>query len=193
MQSLNIDKNLKYGIMLSGGLDSAILLYLILKQEPNIDLQSFTIPKHDGAALYADPILEYFNQKFSIDLPKTILVGDPNAYHRDQSKTAVRDIFQHHPVDFLFIAINQNPPELDSLPGAPQRDRQSKDARVIFPFVDLYKDQILKILFEEQLDELIDLTHSCTEQQQGRCRQCWQCTERVWAFSRLGRIDTGTR
>lgn len=188
-----LEKDKRYGIMLSGGLDSAILLHLVLKQHLAIDLQPFTIPKRDGAALYADPIIEYFNHRFSIKLPKSILVGDPNVHHREQSKTAVRDIFQRRLVDVLFIGINQNPPELNMLPGAPQRDRHSTDPRIVFPFAEFFKDQILQILFDEELDELIDLTHSCTEQQQGRCGKCWQCTERAWAFSRLGRTDTGKR
>lgn len=193
MIDLNLFKNKKYGIMLSGGLDSAVLLHLILKQNSEIDIQPFTIPKYDGAVIYARLVIDYFNKKFSTKIPDIITVGDPNAHHRLQSRTAIEDIFQHYPVDILFIAINQNPPELANLPGAPQRDRCSIDPRIIFPFVNLYKNQILEILFNEQLDDIIDITHSCTEQQQGRCEQCWQCTERAWAFSRLGRIDTGIR
>lgn len=190
---IDICKNKKYGIMLSGGLDSAVLMYLILEKDPNTNLQPFTIPKHDGAVLYADSIIEYFNRKFSIKLPKTILIGDPNTFHRQQSKTATRDIFKYYPVDVLFIAINQNPPELANLPGAPQRDGRSTNPTIVFPFVDMYKDQILKILYDKGLDDIVDITHSCTEQQIGRCGICWQCTERAWAFSRLNRTDTGTR
>lgn len=187
---IDIDLNLKYGVLLSGGLDSAILLYIIIRDYPTIDIQPFTIPKHDGAILYANPVIDHFNKKFNLTIPKTIAVGDPNVYHRLQSKTAVKEIFETYAVDKLFIAINQNPPELADLPGAPQRDQKSDNPKILFPFVDLYKDDILKIMIDEDQLDLADITHSCTEQQVGRCNRCWQCTERAWAFNQLGLLDT---
>ena len=39
----------QYGLLLSGGIDSAVLLYLLIKENPRINLQPFTIPKTDGA------------------------------------------------------------------------------------------------------------------------------------------------
>jgi len=172
--------------MLSGGLDSAVLLYLIINQQPSIKLQPFTIDKTDGSSLYVNKIVDHFNKKFNLSIPYTIYVGDPTAYHRLQSTTAVIDIFNNYSVDYLFNGINQNPPELNNLPGAPKRDKESKDARIIFPFVNLLKTDILKIMFKEKQDDLIHITHSCTEQKIGRCDVCWQCTERAWAFSQLG-------
>ena len=183
------DKN--YGLLLSGGLDSAILLYLLIKSNPTIKIQPFNIPKTDGAYFYADPIIDHFNQKFGLSIPKSIKVGDPTVYHRLQSTTAIREIFDKHLVDYLFIGINQNPPELANLDGAPKRDTKSNNPRIIFPFVDLYKHNILEFMYVNNQEDLIDITHSCTEQQVGRCNKCWQCTERAWAFKQLDKTDTG--
>jgi hypothetical protein len=185
------DNTKNYGILLSGGLDSAILLYLLVSVNSEIKIQPFTIAKTDGAYLYADPIIEHFNSKFKLAIPKTIVVGDPTVHHRLQSTTAVKDIFEKHPVDTLFIGINQNPPELANLKGAPKRDTKSTNPRIVFPFVDLYKHNILEFMYAANQEDLVDITHSCTEQQQGRCSQCWQCTERAWAFKQLNKIDTG--
>jgi hypothetical protein len=181
-----------YGILLSGGIDSAILLYLLIKDTPKIALKIFTIPKKDGAALYADPVINHFNSKFGLELPNTILVGDPNAHHRMQSTTAVVDIFNKHPVDYLFIGINKNPPGLDRSPYAPRRNKKSDNPKIIFPFVDMHKDQMLQIMFDEGQDDLVNITHTCTEQSYGRCNKCWQCQERAWAFTQLGKEDTGS-
>lgn len=181
-----------YGILLSGGIDSAILLYLLIKVNPNIQIQPFTIAKTDGAYLYADPIIDHFNKKFNLMIPQTIVVGDPTVYHRLQSTTAVREIFEKYPVDYLYIGLNQNPPELANLPGAPVRDTKSTNPQIILPFVDLYKHNILEFMYDNNQEDLIDITHSCTEQSVGRCNQCWQCTERAWAFEKLNKIDTGT-
>jgi len=188
---LNIDLNKNYGIMLSGGLDSAVLMYLIVKQHPSVKLQPFTIDKTDGAALYANQIIDHFNKKFGLSVPYTIYVGDPTLHHRLQSTSAVIDIFNNYSIDYLFNGINQNPPELDNLPGAPQRDKRSNSLKIIFPFVDFLKTDILKIMVEHGQEDLMGITHSCTEQKDGRCNQCWQCTERAWAFSSIEMIDTG--
>ena len=188
---LKTDPDKRYGIMLSGGLDSAVLFYLLIRSNPTINLQPFTIAKTDGAALYADPIINYINTKFGLSIPPTILVGDPTVYHRLQSGTAVQEIFERYPVDHLYIGINTNPPELADHPSAPLRSKHSNDPRIVFPFVDLYKDQILEIMYAEGQEDLINITHTCTEQRHGRCGVCWQCQERAWAFGQLGQKDTG--
>lgn len=189
--TISINPNASYGILLSGGLDSAILLYLLISIEPNINIQPFTIDKVDGAKKYVGPIIDHFNRKFNLSIPDTILVGDPTVYHRQQSATAVKEIFLSYPVDCLFIGINKNPPELESLDGAPKRDTKSTNPRIMFPFVDMYKDEILAIMYKHQQEDLVNITHSCTELQEGRCNKCWQCTERAWAFDQLKKEDTG--
>jgi hypothetical protein len=190
---ISTDNNKHYGILLSGGLDSAILLYLLVSVNPEIKIQPFTIAKTDGAYLYADPIIEHFNCKFQLAIPKTIVVGDPTVHHRLQSTTAVKEIFDKHPVDYLFIGINQNPPELANLDGAPRRATKSDNPRIVFPFVDLYKHNILEFMYANNQEDLINITHSCTEQQLGRCNCCWQCKERAWAFKQLDKTDTGIK
>jgi len=87
-----LNSNKKYGIMLSGALDSAVLLFLIFKQNKNIDIQPFSIPKHDGSHLFVSEILDYFQNQFKIKIPCTILVGDPDVYHAQQSRIAVEEI-----------------------------------------------------------------------------------------------------
>jgi hypothetical protein len=188
---LPIDSTKKYGIMISGGLDSAILLGLVLKELPTINIQPFTIPKNDGSHLCVQNIIDYLNTKYKSRVPYTIHVGDPTVFHREQSKTAVIDIFQNYPVDILFNAINQNPPELNDLPGAPKRDKESRNPKVVLPFVKMYKDEILRLMVDNDLGHLANITHSCTEQSNGRCNKCWQCTERKWAFNKVGKTDTG--
>jgi 7-cyano-7-deazaguanine synthase in queuosine biosynthesis len=189
---IKTDNDKKYGILLSGGIDSAVLLYLLIKSNPTVNIQPFTIDKTDGAGLYANPIIDHFNQKFELAIPHTIFVGNPTVHHREQSKTAVVDIFTNYSdIDLLFIGINQNPPSLANDEHAPNRDRKSPHPKIIFPFVDLYKDAVLQFMYDNNQQDLLTLTHTCTEQSHGRCKKCWQCRERMWAFKQLDRIDTG--
>lgn len=189
---ISIDTSKKYGLLLSGGLDSAVLLYLLIKNCPTIDLQPFTIPKHDGSALYANPIIDHVNSKFGLAIPSTIYVGKPNAHHSMQSISAIMDIFENHPVDFLFMGVNTNPPGFNNIKGAPKRRLKTPNPKLLYPFASMFKDAIIKIMFDEGQQDLANITHSCTEQQVGRCNQCWQCSERAWAFRQLNKLDTGT-
>jgi hypothetical protein len=194
---IKIDQNLKYGIMLSGGLDSAVLLYLILKENKNINMQPFSIPKNDGSYLYVNKILKYFETIFQIDIPDTILVGDSNAHHTQQSKTAVIEILKKYPtIDFIYFATNQNPVNdfdysLYPTGSYPNRVKGSEHPKILMPFIEKYKDEILKTVFDNDQEELLLLTHSCTEQKTGRCGQCFQCNERAWAFRQLDKTDPG--
>jgi 7-cyano-7-deazaguanine synthase in queuosine biosynthesis len=194
---LDIKPNFKYGIMLSGGLDSAVLLYLILKENKNIVIQPFTIPKHDGSHRYVKSILEYLKSQFDIFIPDTILIGDPDVHHTEQSTVAVKEIFKNYPlIDFLFFATNQNPiVDFDysvyKLEGFPNRVKESPHSKILMPFIEMYKDQILKTVFDNSQEELLLLTHSCTEQKTGRCGQCFQCNERAWSFRQLDKTDPG--
>jgi len=188
--SLKIDENKKYGLMLSGGIDSAILLACLLKENAKINLQCFTIPKHDGAALYANNIIHFLNQKFFAKIPDTIFVGDPNVFHRLQSGVAIREIFERFEIDFLFNALNRVPEELMG-PSAPLRNKKSDHPKLLLPFIDYLKTDILQLAFDMEWEDLFQITHSCTEEKLVRCNKCWQCNERAWAFNKLNKIDTG--
>jgi hypothetical protein len=191
---VNLQQNAKYGIMLSGGLDSAMLLYLVLLENKNIDLQPFSIPKHDGSFRYVAGIIEYFNTQFDIKLPDTIVIGNPDVHHSQQNRVAVKELFLKYPIDYLFLGLNQNPPEPWGDPNweKPNRPSKSDNPKLLFPFIELYKTHIVDLVYEHGQDYLLNLTHTCTEQPVGRCGQCFQCNERAWAFEQLDKDDTGT-
>ena len=194
---MKLQLNVNYGIMLSGGLDSAVLMYLILKENKNINIQPFSIPKHDGSHMFVDRILEYFKAQFDIEIPSTILIGDSSVHHSQQSTRAVEQIFKQHPtIEFIYFATNQNPlHDFDYSPypqgSYPNRVKVSPHPKILMPFIEMYKDEILKTVFDNCQEELLQLTHSCTEQKTGRCGQCFQCNERAWAFRQLDKTDPG--
>lgn len=194
---MKLQNNKTYGIMLSGGLDSAILLYLLLKENKDVSMQPFSIPKNDSSHLFVPNILKYFENCFDISISNTILVGDPTAHHSQQSTTAVKQILsQYAEIDFIYFATNQNPShsfDYSQFKSGefPNRVQESDHPKILMPFIKMYKDEILKIVFDNRQEELLKLTHTCTEQKTGRCGQCFQCKERAWAFGQLDQTDPG--
>lgn len=199
--SINVEEQFHYGIMISGGLDSATMLDLILQdaKNKNIDLkiQPFCIKKHDGSTKWVRPILDFFERKYNVTLSDPIYAGDPDCAHKISSKIALTEIAEKHPeIDYMFSGENQNPPDLDySIWGEghyPNRVKESPSKRIIMPFIKLNKHHILDLMFLNGLEEIFNISHTCTDQSEGRCNQCFQCTERAWAFTKLNKVDTGT-
>jgi hypothetical protein len=197
---IDLNQGQRYGVMLSGGLDSSLMLFLMLKdlqdKKIQVDIQPYTIPKHDGSIFFVPDILKYFRSIFKIDIPDLIKVGDPEVHHRIQSEVAIKEIFKRDPTAIIYSGINQNPqdkfdysiyPEM----GYPNRIKKSPNPRLIFPFIELQKHHILDLVILFQQEKLLTLTHSCTEQTLGRCMNCFQCRERQWAFDQLGIEDSG--
>lgn len=170
------------GVFLSGGMDSALLLYLLAQRSDKIKI--FTIPKYDGAELYVGPIVFWINKRLGCNLPDPIIIGDPNANHELQVNTGLYKVY--HTCDIFYFAGNSYPEDI--LPNGPNRTRR-KNPKEKQPFFDLYKTDIVKMYVEHDLMDLLTLTHTCTEQSLGRCNNCWQCRERQWAFKECGIED----
>ena len=196
--NLEINPALHYGILLSGGLDSAVLLYLILIEYQSKlitpKIQAFTVNDDESSINYATEIINYVNRKFKLTLPDPIIVGDPKAHHSQIVRSGFKEIIStHRYIDFTFISLNQNPPESTTFCGlAPYRFKQSPSPELLAPFTDLIKHEIIDLIYRFDALELIDLTHTCSKHSYGRCNKCWHCNEREWAFNKLGKTDTGT-
>ena len=183
------------GVFFSSGTDSSILLYLLAKEnlETKKNIITFTIPKHDGAALYCNPIVDYINNELKTNVPYPILIGDPDLHHSMILPMAMRKALSQYPSLRLYVGENQNPPEPVKMPGVyPNRILKSPNRKITRPFNHLYKYHIIDLYYQFNQTDLLKLTHTCTERQVGRCNECFQCHERQWAFDVLQQIDPGT-
>lgn len=195
---IEIDPHIKYGILLSGGLDSAILLYCAVKESVDAGIplliQPFTIELTDGTTeKFVSDVIAYVNKKLNVNIPSSIIVGTKDVHHRERTPVAFRDIVTRFPeVDVILQGTNQNPPMPFYHSGAPNRVKNSSTPKNELPFIHLNKAHLVDFMFQLQIDELSNITHSCTEQKVGRCQACFQDAERAWAFHLLNRTDTGT-
>ncbi|CAB4241682.1 Queuosine biosynthesis protein QueC [uncultured Caudovirales phage] len=190
----------RIGVMVSGGADSAILLYLLAleRKMSNSDheLITITVPRTDGAWDYAGPIVSFVNNLLGTSIPQPIMVGDPTLHHSDQTNSGERDARKKHNIEHIFYGSQKHPPVPmpGEYPSRPDRVEYVNNAGIVTttcPFALLDKRHTMALYEIFQVWSLIELTHSCTAQTKGRCGECYNCVERAWALSDLGFVDPG--
>ena len=208
-QTLNISKNKKIGLLLSGGFDSALLLHLICLHNDDSEIILFTLDKRDGSTTHINKIIE--NNDFrSNNYTKVTIPYDPEI---DETKytlglsgrKAYNWVFANHSDDFevLYSGNTTNPPEgviTFRLPtifyAAPDRTRaetvEKTNSKFVTPFSKLTKKDTVRMVHELNLDYIVEHSHTCTTTDGGRCTDCWQCKEREWGFQQNNLVDFGT-
>lgn len=184
----------RIGVMLSGGADSAILLYILALEQKlsgtDHELIPFTVARPDGAWSYVKPIVDKINEMLNIKLPDPTQVGDPTLHHSQQGRSGELQAKAEYNIEHFFYGSQAHPPA--PMPGEyPARPTQVELPGTTIPFALVDKRHTLDLFNVFDVWPLIELTHSCTAQTQGRCGACYNCTERAWAFTELGFTDPG--
>jgi 7-cyano-7-deazaguanine synthase in queuosine biosynthesis len=182
--------NYQTGFLISGGLDSSLLLYasLLIMQDNCIKFSPkiFTVPRHDDSVRHAKNIIDFLNQQFNYDL-SIIKVGDPNLHHTKQVLSGIKSSMQL--VDYLLLGDTKNPDHLDN---GPIRVK-SYNNKILQPFFDLTKRDTVSLAIYLNCLELMKISHTCTESVEIRCEKCWQCKERKWGFLQNNFMDPGNK
>ena len=196
------------GIKLSGGADSAIVLYMLCKYISDTEKECVINPItvcHAGKAFqlqYATKVIFYMQEKFP-----NVQFGEhytgvnylPSSY-ADVQKSVVDKCYENKLIDCHFVGITKNPPQeiAESFPiqPGPADDRSAGPYRqtvlehkIFRPLINIDKKGV-KELYEYfgVLDDLFPLTRSCetfTDDFSKHCEdKCWFCCERYWGFDR---------
>lgn len=189
----------KIGVLLSGGSDSAILLYMLAleSKQQNVEVIPFTVPRTDGAITYSPKIVEIVNQLTDSNLQRPIQVGDGiNLHHSQQAQSGGREIYyRYKDIEYHYYGSQQIPEELQNLPDIiyPYRPNALfNPGNAICPFFNLTKEHTLDLYYKLKVPELLKYTHSCCVLDLGRCNKCYNCIERKWAFEKIGQTDIGS-
>lgn len=193
-------ENKKLLVSVSGGADSAILLYLLAKHNKDAKLghqiTTFTVNKVDGAEIHAKNVIQWVTSKLEVSIQSMIVDVGHSLPHNLAVNAPLRAQIRTNVFDMVYVGDNKIPPiefpfgEENSFPGlAPRRKgNPTNNVKVSLPFSDLYKYHTIDLYFRHDVTELLEHTHSCTERSTGQCKVCWHCSERKWAFRELGKI-----
>ena len=194
MQTTNLlpDMPTKIGVMVSGGLDSALLLYLLTKENKQKgyphEIIALTVYKTDNSEGHSKRIVS----TIEIMLDTTISTSEVGPNVGMPLHEIILSIIDKNIVPLLYEGSNAIHESLmDSSP--PVRYISPYDT-IKQPWAYTTKDAIVKYILDEKLYELINMSHSCgrRDRDSGQCGTCYNCIERAWAFKQNNAQDTGT-
>jgi len=197
------------GVLVSGGADSALLLYLLLsKYKSKVHIFSLDIGKQRGVDIVhnIDVIRRCIQLTGNYNVEQHI--NYTGGFNLGETFALAEEYVNDGRIHYLFTGITKNPPvEVQDtwpkkLPVSTQltdirsnrepdeyRDpfRHSED-RKIYPWTNLDKQDIAYLYREYDLIESIfPYTRSCINNDVGdvHCGECWWCGERRWGFGTL--------
>lgn len=188
-----------YGVLMSGGFDSALMLALILearKQEQHkVPFTVYTVQRGMGAEEFAINMAGLMEEHFKVNLNMVFLGMPPGLPHNKEVGVPAASVVGAWLVGKMFSGATSNPP-IDTgkwlAPTRPSLDAQKPGfKRWVYPMLHLDKSHTVAMVRERGYDFIETNSHTCTQLPKGRCGECFQCQERAWAYRTLGVTDPG--
>lgn len=169
---------MKTGVFVSGGLDSAILYHILLKDNP--DIVPLLVYKNHDQQQHAATVINYLQSLHNVKVEPLLLNSVKN-------RIAILEALAKG-FDLVYLGATR---ELDEFLIDWKPNNFKNYPRVQGPFSDLDKSQVIDLVIQNGMEHLFTITHTCAEKSIGRCGQCNRCRERAWGFSQLGLTDPG--
>lgn len=188
----------KYSCLFSGGADSSLLLYYLLKSGKPVDVYTTAAKdphmKKRVAQLAIDVSLRCM--EITNNYQVNHIISYSNKRNERDLKENVLPFFVSGHLDSIWTGITADPPENEMiLPSHETDDRDPNVTRstnpnpwVHTPFTNHDKKWIAERYKEEGLLEtLFPITNSCDDSRDNaiHCGECWWCEEREWGFKHV--------
>jgi len=177
----------KIGVFVSGGLDSALLYYLLNLENKTHTIVPLSIMRKEGSRYFSHLVVAHINETLGLPVIKPVIVGKPNLPEDQQVRSGVIEAFKQG-FDYIYVGVIE---QLDIHMIDWQHIPAQETDRFKTPFANLNKSHIIDLVHRLQQDSLFNITHSCSKYELGRCHSCNGCNERSWAFEQLNLIDSG--
>jgi 7-cyano-7-deazaguanine synthase in queuosine biosynthesis len=179
----------RIGVLVSGGLDSALLFYLLMSMtNERYKIVPFTIRRNDGSSSHAQPVIDYVTMSLGLEPITTTYLDITEQDTEKQVAAGMREISKFN-VNKIFIGLIDTMPEHTL--HVPVHPKPKDSYGYAYPLKDLTKAHIVDLVIKLGQQGLFNITHSCVYPE-NRCRICNRCVEREWAFSELGLVDPGS-
>ena len=188
----------RYGVLVSGGFDSSLLLALILmaraEKKIKTPFTAYNVRRGCGTEKFSEEMVQMMEWYFSTSIQFEHLDMLPETPHEVQVRNSTVPLLNAGRIMTAICADTTNPP-IDT-PGwlAPMRvsvEDQFKYKRWSLPLLHLDKSHTVGLVRKLGLHFIETHSHTCTQLDQYRCGKCFQCQERAWAYRTLGLTDLG--
>jgi len=191
------------GLFLSGGLDSSILLCMIIEElnqtnRSTLPIHIFTCnkpPDPEGAARMVDLIRKEYDRD---------LIYHENYNVSEEAKSigvidmiSVKEAYDEFDGDIVIYMAGNNSWDKTrwsekvleqytphDLPRPLQWD-YPEEPHIVYPFGYMLKPQMLDIYYKLNKEHLIEYAYSCSKKYYPACEVCYSCIEAEWAFKVL--------
>ena len=181
-------KNHSIGILVSGGIDSALLYSLLLKENQSTGnkykITPYTILRKEGSRVYAIQAINHINKLFHLPEQNLNVVGNNTLPEIEQVESGVKEILDTN--DFAFVGVIDSREE-HSIDWYRHKFKESE--RVRYPLLNLQKSHVLDLIYQNNLESVLPFTHSCAIDESKMCGYCNGCKERLWGFNEIGKKD----
>jgi len=186
----SIPHNKRIAVVVSGGWDSAVLWYIVYNEckKRGQSCRPYTVPKLDGAQRWANEVLKWSGYVGETNIVGSVDAEDPSSY----VTSGIMEVLKGGYADICYCGVTSY---YEGMEADHERQHASKyNAEHVCPqpFSDMTKDETVQLGFDLGIaQDIMHITHSCTELDAGRCGYCPWCKERAWAFNKIGKIDEG--
>jgi len=176
------------GVLISGGIDSAILYYTLLKENlesgNKFKIIPYTILRKEGSRYYAKNVINYIHKQFNLPEINLNIIGDNTLPEIKQVESGIADIL-YKQVDYVYLGLIENRKE--HLVGW-HRFKFTETFHLRYPLLNLQKSHVIDLYVKLNQLNLLKLTYSCAINEIDACGTCNGCLERSWGLNQLNLI-----
>lgn len=188
IRTLNIElpTTNRIGVMVSGGIDSTLLYYLLqyLKKSQKTDhfIRPFMVPRKEGSIHFAKPMVNHVHRLLDLPPSYPTQIGDNTVEESKQVESGVVQAITFAKIETMYIGAIYIRPE--HLLGWDRPITVETDI-IKFPLLHLEKSHVIDLYFKLGIESILQYTHSCIKNVQVHCGTCHGCIERIWGYDQL--------
>jgi tRNA(Ile)-lysidine synthase TilS/MesJ len=185
-----------YGVLVSGGVDSSLMLALILMAQREAGSKvrwcALNIKRGFGTEEFSEAVVRRMGEHFGVQIPFEHVNIKPDVHHSECLRAPILPLMNMGLFHRMFSADTTNPPvEIEGSPVRVTLDEAAKYKTWSLPLLHCDKTHTVSLIRQLGLNFIETESHTCVAQDRYRCGVCFQCQERAWAYRVLGFTDPG--
>jgi len=169
-------------VPVSGGIDSALLFYLLnyisCEYELNLDIRPVTFMRDSFSLKYAQDVIDHVTQSLNLESRKieSVFISEPDV--EKQVLQGMITIINQYPKHIIYMGLIKIQPE--HALHVPTFSIPDESVYLKFPLRNLNKANVINLICKLNQQHLLKITHSCVYERE--CQKCNRCNEKRWAL-----------